>query len=167
MHTDQEPANTRRDPAAVVAGRHISPSSSRTPAISVRRSSESGWIGSGNGSGRRPRPLRRGSIKQMRHVGFRILDRRDIPLTLHIGVRGERGINGRRIVVSKRAEIRHAIRRHPFAIHGSTSSTPVYAKSFTLRVAQIAPCARQIAAICASAVLIGAPTLSRATSTSA
>lgn len=59
------------------------------------------------------------------------------------------------------------VRLHASACHGSTSSTPVYAKSLMLRVAQVAPCARQIAAICASAVLIGAPTASRATSTSA
>lgn len=52
-------------------------------------------------------------------------------------------------------------------LHGSSRSTPVCAKSLTLRVAQVALCARQIAAICASAVLIGAPALSRATSTSA
>lgn len=56
---------------------------------------------------------------------------------------------------------------HASTFHGSTSSTPVHTKSFTLRVAQVASCARQIAAICASAVLIGAPALSRATSTSA
>lgn len=56
---------------------------------------------------------------------------------------------------------------HASTFHGSTNSTPVCWKSFTLRVAQIAPCVRQIAAICASAVLIGAPALSRATSTSA
>ena len=59
------------------------------------------------------------------------------------------------------------MRLHLSACHGSTSSTPVYAKSFMLRVAQIPPCTRQIAAICASAVLIGAPAASRATSTSA
>lgn len=56
---------------------------------------------------------------------------------------------------------------HSSARQGSTNSTPVCAKSLTLRVAQVAPCARQIAAICASAVLIGAPADSRATSTSA
>lgn len=38
---------------------------------------------------------------------------------------------------------------HPSALHGSISSTPVYTKSLTLRVAQLASCARQIAAICA------------------
>lgn len=36
---------------------------------------------------------------------------------------------------------------HASTFHGSTSSTPVCWKSFTLRVAQIAPCVRQIAAI--------------------
>src|SRR5699024_637301 len=56
---------------------------------------------------------------------------------------------------------------HASACHGSTSLTPVCTKSFTLRVAQVAPYTRQIAAICASAVLIGAPAFSRATSTSA
>src|SRR5699024_11489176 len=50
---------------------------------------------------------------------------------------------------------------HASTFHGSTSSTPVCWKSFTLRVAQVAPGAKQIAAICASAVLIGAPVFSR------
>src|SRR5699024_7064045 len=56
---------------------------------------------------------------------------------------------------------------HASACHGSTSLPPVCTKSLTFRVAQVAPWARQIAAICASAVLIGAPVFSRATSTPA
>lgn len=55
----------------------------------------------------------------------------------------------------------------PSALHGLIRSIPVCAKSLVLRVAHVALCARQIAAICASAVLIGAPAASRATSTSA
>lgn len=50
---------------------------------------------------------------------------------------------------------------------GLTRSTPVWAKSFVLRVAHIARCVLQMAAIWASAVLIGIPACSRADNTSA
>lgn len=52
-------------------------------------------------------------------------------------------------------------------VQGSTSSTPVRARSLMFRVAQVAPLARQIAAIWASAVLMGIPARSRATRTCA
>ena len=50
---------------------------------------------------------------------------------------------------------------------GSITSRPIWAKSLTFLVAQAASCARQIAAICASAVLMGNPAASRMASTSA
>jgi hypothetical protein len=53
------------------------------------------------------------------------------------------------------------------ATHGSTASTPVSTKSSTLRVASPARQLRQIAAICASAILIGRPACSREATISA
>ena len=56
---------------------------------------------------------------------------------------------------------------HASTFYGSTILTPACWKSFTVRVAHTAPCARQIAAIWASVVLIGAPAASRDASISA
>ena len=50
---------------------------------------------------------------------------------------------------------------HGLSCHGSVTSIPVSWKSLTLRVASVAPCARQIAAICASNPSIGTPARSR------
>lgn len=60
-----------------------------------------------------------------------------------------------------------SLRQETHGDHGSTTSTPVPVKSLVLRVAQVAPCARQIAAIWASAVWIGSPACSRLTRTAA
>jgi predicted nucleic acid-binding protein len=48
-----------------------------------------------------------------------------------------------------------------YASHGSISSKPVFSKSLVFRVARSAPRTRQIAAICASGIEIGAPIRSR------
>lgn len=53
------------------------------------------------------------------------------------------------------------------AVHGFTTSTPTSAKSSTFLVATVASWLRQIAAICASAMVIGRPIRSRSTTMSA
>jgi hypothetical protein len=61
----------------------------------------------------------------------------------------------------------HAASYRSGASHGFTASTPVSTKSSTLRVASPALQLRQIAAICASAILIGRPARSREATISA
>jgi hypothetical protein len=61
----------------------------------------------------------------------------------------------------------HAAGYRSGASHGFTASTPVSTKSSTLRVASPALQLRHIAAICASAILIGCPARSREATISA